>query len=74
VTVHGFRSCFRDWSTEVAKVREVVGEAALAHGVKDKTEAAYRRATYLDERGGLMQRWAAFCDRRVSSGKVVALR
>jgi integrase len=57
-TVHGFRSTFRDWATEVDKVREVVAEAALAHAVKDKTEAAYRRAAYLDERRGLMERAA----------------
>src|SRR5262245_3382755 len=60
-TAHGFRSSFRDWATESAKVREVVAEAALAHTVKDKTEAAYRRAAYLDERKKLMQRWARYC-------------
>jgi integrase len=59
-TAHGFRSSFRDWATEVDKVREVVAEAALAHSVSDKTEAAYRRATYLDERRPLMQRWADY--------------
>lgn len=60
-TAHGFRSSFRDWATESDKVREVVAEAALAHTVRDKTEAAYRRAAYLDERKGLMKRWADFC-------------
>ena len=60
-TVHGFRSSFRDWATEHDKVREVVAEAALAHRVSDKTEAAYRRAAYLDERRDLMQRWASYC-------------
>jgi integrase len=60
-TAHGFRSSFRDWASEVDKAREVVAEAALAHTVRDKTEAAYRRAAYLDERVGLMQRWAAYC-------------
>jgi integrase len=60
-TAHGFRSSFRDWATESAKVREVVAEAALAHTVRDKTEAAYRRAAYLDERKKLMQRWARYC-------------
>jgi integrase len=58
VTAHGFRSSFRDWATEVEKVREVVAEAALAHAVRDKTEAAYRRTTYLEDRRTLMQRWA----------------
>ena len=74
ITVHGFRSSFRDWATEVARVREVVAEAVLAHGVKDKTEAAYRRATYLDERVKVMQRWANYCDSRVTSGKVISKR
>jgi integrase len=60
-TAHGFRSSFRDWCTEVDHTREVVSEAALAHQVGDKTEAAYRRSTYLDERRQLMQRWADFC-------------
>jgi integrase len=60
-TVHGMRSAFRDWATEVARVREVVAEASLAHTIKNKTEKAYRRATYLDERKVLMQSWARFC-------------
>jgi hypothetical protein len=51
-TVHGFRSTFRDWATEVDQVREVVAEAALAHSVRDKTESACRRARNLDERRG----------------------
>jgi integrase len=59
-TAHGFRSSFRDWATEVYRVREVVAQAALAHGVRDKAEAAYRRATYLDERRDLMNSWANF--------------
>ena len=59
-TAHGFRSSFRDWATEAYRVREVVAEAALAHGVRDKAEAAYRRATYLDERRKLMNGWADF--------------
>ena len=60
-TAHGFRSSFRDWATERDGVREVVADAALAHVVKDKTEAAYRRAAYLDERRKLMKRWATYC-------------
>jgi integrase len=59
-TAHGFRSSFRDWASEVAKAREVVAEAALAHAVRDKTEAAYRRATYLEERRDLMEQWTRY--------------
>ncbi len=74
-TAHGFRSSFRDWATESAMVREVVAEAALAHSVKDKTEAAYRRAAYLDERRALMQRWARYCQKFSTErkGKKVSL-
>jgi integrase len=60
-SAHGFRSSFRDWATEVAKVREVVAEAALAHTVPNKTEAAYRRATYFNERINLMAEWSSYC-------------
>jgi integrase len=72
-TAHGMRSSFRDWATEIAKAREVVAEAALAHTVRDKTEAAYRRAPYLDERRVLMQAWATFCTQPVID-TVVPLR
>lgn len=65
-TAHGFRSSFRDWATEVDKVREVIAEAALAHAVKNRTEAAYRRASYLEERRGLMERWSSY----IQSGNV----
>jgi integrase len=60
-TAHGFRSSFRNWATEVAKSREVVAEAALAHSVRDRTEASYRRSTYLEERRKLMDEWARYC-------------
>jgi integrase len=72
-TVHGMRSAFRDWATEVAKVREVVAEAALAHTVRDKTEASYRRATYFDDRKTLMAAWATFCAKPVPTDTVVEL-
>ena len=57
---HGFRSSFRTWAGEVFKARHEVAEAALAHQLKDKTEAAYIRATYLEERRELMEKWAQF--------------
>jgi integrase len=60
-TAHGFRSSFSTWASETHQCREVVAEAALAHAIRDKTEAAYRRTSYLEERVGLMERWAAFC-------------
>ncbi len=60
VTVHGFRSTFRDWAGEsTAHPREVI-EHALAHQLKDKAEAAYARSDLLDKRRKLMEDWAAF--------------
>ena len=60
-TAHGFRSSFRTWVAETDQCRDEVAEAALAHVVKNKIEAAYRRAIYLEERTTLMSRWAAHC-------------
>lgn len=59
-TVHGFRSSFRDWVAETMAVPGEVAEAALAHAIPNKVEAAYRRTKYLDQRRGLMQAWANF--------------
>lgn len=56
-TAHGFRSSFKDWCAEVAKVRDEVSEAALAHSVGSKVKAAYLRTDFLGERVGLMTRW-----------------
>ena len=57
---HGFRSSFRDWSAEETDhLREVV-EAALAHVVQNKVEAAYRRSDLFERRRRLMNDWAAY--------------
>jgi integrase len=58
---HGFRSTFRDWAAEQTDHSRDVAEAALAHVVGDKTEAAYRRGDALEKRRALMVDWAAFC-------------
>lgn len=58
-TVHGFRSSFRDWCAENGVSRELA-ERALAHAVKDATEAAYHRTDQLDQRRPVMDAWAAF--------------
>lgn len=60
-TVHGFRSSFRDWAAEQTSYPGEVAEAALAHTVANKVEAAYRRTNYLDKRRNLMRDWATFC-------------
>jgi len=61
VTVHGFRSAFRDWVAEQTDYSGEIAEAALAHTVSNKVEAAYRRTDFLDKRRLLMRDWAAFC-------------
>ena len=48
LTAHGFRSSFRDWAAERTNVPRAVCEAALAHTLRDKTEAAYNRTDYLN--------------------------
>ncbi len=60
ITVHGFRSSFRDWAAEKTNVPRAVCEAALAHVVQDKTEAAYFRSDLFEQRRSLMDTWAKF--------------
>lgn len=60
ITVHGFRSAFRDWAGETTGFPREVIEAALAHQLKDKAEAAYARGDLIDKRRGLMAAWADF--------------
>jgi integrase len=73
LTVHGFRSTFRDWVSESTAYPRDVAEMALAHAIEDKSEAAYRRGDLLEKRRALMADWAAFCDRPIVSGDVVAI-
>jgi integrase len=62
LTVHGFRSTFSDWARDrTAYARDVI-EMSLAHAIKDKSEAAYRRGDAIDKRRKLMAAWAAYCD------------
>jgi integrase len=64
ITAHGFRSAFRDWAAERTNVPRAVCEAALAHVVKDKAEAAYFRSDLFELRRKLMNRWATFASAR----------
>jgi integrase len=73
VTVHGFRSAFRDWAAECTHFTNEVCEAALAHVIKNKAEAAYRRGDLFDKRRKLMEAWAVYCA-APKAGKVVAFR
>jgi integrase len=76
LTVHGFRSCFRDWVGETTNTPREVAEAALAHVLGDKTEAAYARGDLFEKRRRVMDDWATFCARPYSrpDSNVVALR
>lgn len=62
VTVHGFRSSFRDWCGDATTFPREVAEAALAHAVGDATEAAYRRGSAIEKRRELMKAWSEFVE------------
>lgn len=72
VTAHGFRSTFRDWAAERTNVPRAVCEAALAHVVKNKSEAAYFRSDLLDLRRDLMETWSKFATS--APADVIAIR
>jgi integrase len=59
-TAHGFRSAFRDWASECTNFPREVCEMALAHSIKDKTEAAYRRGDLFSKRAELMTAWSGY--------------
>lgn len=61
ITVHGFRSTFRDWAAESTDHPSEVVEMALAHTIKNQVEAAYRRGDLLEKRRALMESWAIYC-------------
>ncbi len=73
ITAHGFRSSFRDWAEERTNTQRSVVEAALAHMVENKVEAAYLRSTLFDKRRRLMDAWATFATAKPSA-KVVKIR
>ena len=72
-TVHGFRSTFRDWAGDRTAYPHEVIEFALAHGIPEKTRAAYRRYRAQEKRRRLMADWARYCQSPLVSADVVAL-
>jgi len=72
VTVHGFRSTFRDWAAETTNFPNHVVEMALAHAVSDTVEAAYRRGDLFEKHRRLMEVWANYCGR--TSAQIVPLK
>ncbi|MFZ1725476.1 MAG: integrase arm-type DNA-binding domain-containing protein [Albidovulum sp.] len=61
MTVHGFRSSFRDWAADYARADREVAEACLAHVRGDQTERAYARSSLLERRRSLMDAWGRYC-------------
>ena len=74
ITVHGFRSTFRDWCAESTNYPADVAEMALAHVLRDKTEAAYRRGDLFEKRARLMTDWARFCSKPKVPAAVIPIR
>jgi integrase len=73
LTTHGFRSSFKDWATEQTNFPAEVSEAALAHVISDKTQAAYQRGDLFEKRAKLMAAWATYCDTIKTSSTVVPI-
>jgi len=74
ITVHGFRSTFRDWCAESTNYPGYVAEMALAHALRDKTEAAYRRGDLFEKRSRLMADWARYCSKPAEPAAIVPIR
>ena len=77
-TAHGFRSSFRVWAAERTTIPREVCEAALAHTITNKTEAAYQRSDLFERRRDLMERWAAYLSEKpadvvsIATGRAVS--
>jgi hypothetical protein len=70
LTVHGFRSSFRDWAAECTGFPFEVAEMASAHAVGDKGKATYRRGELFQKRRQLAEAWARCCARLQPNGAV----
>jgi integrase len=75
ITIHGFRSSFRDWVEEQTDAPRAVAEMALSHSIDNAVEAAYRRGDLLEKRRPLMTKWANYCLRsQCDIGPVTSIR
>ncbi len=74
LTVHGFRSSFKDWTLEFTSFPRIVVEMAMAHSIDDDTEDAYVRTDLLKKRAKLMQAWADFCLNGASAADVTPIK
>ena len=73
ITVHGFRSTFRDFIAEKTNFPDRLAEMCLAHQLSDSVEAAYQRADLLEKRRAIMQVWADYC-LPTEEGNVIPIR
>jgi integrase len=73
ITIHGFRSSFRDWAAERTNFPREICETALAHNVGNSVENAYRRSDLIEKRRALMDTWATFCTKPAPAGEVVPI-
>ena len=73
ITPHGFRSTFRDWASEETTYSHEVQEMALAHIIKNKAEAAYRRGHLFEKRRAMMADWQRYCE-TVKARKVTSIK
>jgi integrase len=69
-TAHGFRSSFRDWVADQTDFPREVAEAALAHTLENKVEAAYRRTDFFEKRKALMEEWGQYCHGKIGAVQV----
>jgi integrase len=74
VTVHGFRSSFRDWAAERTAFPHEVCEMALAHTIGNAAEAAYRRGDLFEKRARLMAAWSEFLNNPAAGSAVIPMR
>ena len=74
ITVHGFRSTFRDWCAETTNFPREMAELTLAHTVGDKVEAAYRRGDMFEKRRQMMQAWERHCSTVAPTGDVLPMQ
>jgi integrase len=74
LTVHGFRSSFRDWAAEQTSYANEVVEMALAHAIPNAVEAAYRRGDLFEKRARLMAAWSEYCAQAPAGDVVVPIR
>lgn len=74
ITVHGFRSTFRDWAAEQTNFAREVCEMALAHTILNKVEAAYRRGDLLEKRRKMMDTWAEFISGPSAKAQAIPIR